>query len=64
MVEYLLNISWEELWVAKREKGKSLDGLKISPPLRFKKGGWAGRNKGLKTIVGPSHPTNLKSFAL
>lgn len=45
MVEYLLNISWEELWVAKREKGKSLDGLKISPPLRFKKGGWVGRLK-------------------
>lgn len=64
MVGYLLNIAWEEMKVAKREKDSPLDDLKRLPPLRFKKGGWVGRNKGLKTIVGPSHPTNLKKFCL
>ena len=43
-------------------KREPLSGLKRLPPLHFKKGGWVGRNKGLKTIVGPSHPTNLKKF--
>lgn len=58
---YLLNISWEEMKVAKREKVPPV-AIKKTPPLHFKKGGWVGRNKGLKTIGGPSHPTNLKKF--
>lgn len=37
---YLLNISWEQLWVAKREKGKSLDSLKRPPRCILK--GWVG----------------------
>ena len=61
---YLKNIFLER--VIGSEAGKRIAPLwiKKTPPLYFKKGGWVGRNKGLKTIVGPSHPTNLKSFAL
>ena len=42
---YLLDIFWEELKVAKREKWKFLGSLKRLPPLHFKKGGWVGRLK-------------------
>ena len=41
----LLNISWEEMKVAKREKDSPLSDLKKLPPLCFKKGGWVGRLK-------------------